>query len=196
MATYKGKFVSRAGEKVNAALDAFNLDVAGLICADFGCNVGGFTDCLLQRDAEKVYAVDTGYGALAWKLRKDDRVEVMERTNALHTDAPELVDLVVIDLAWTCQIMGVPAAANWLKPDGKIVSLLKPSFEYPKIYGKKSYKPISDEQAQEIVDYVTDNLKEAGFPTSAVCCSPIRGKGGNLEFLLLFEAQNFTISQS
>ena len=193
MATYKGKFVSRAGEKINAALDAFELDVSDLVCADFGCNVGGFTDCLLQRGASKIYAVDTGYGALAWKLRKDDRVEVMERTNALHTPAPELVDMVVIDLAWTCQIMGIPAATKWLKPAGKIVSLLKPSFEYPKIYGKKSYKPISDAQAQEIVNHVTTNLHEAGYPASAVCNSPIRGKGGNLEFLLLFEAKNLIL---
>jgi len=110
----RGKFVSRAGEKLDAALEAFGVDVAGCVCADFGCNVGGFTDCLLRRGAAKVYAVDTGYGALAWRLRKDPRVVVMERTNALYAPIPEPVDLVAVDVAWTPQKVIVPAAMRWL----------------------------------------------------------------------------------
>ena len=106
-------FVSRAGAKLDHALDAFGFEVSGLRCADFGCNVGGFTDCLLQRGAERVVAIDTGYGVLAWKLRNDDRVEVRERTNALHADPPdEPLDLVVIDLAWTPQRLALPAAGE------------------------------------------------------------------------------------
>src|SRR5436309_2115272 len=96
-------FVSRAGQKLDHALDVFKIDVAGLTCADLGCNVGGFVDCLLQRGAAKVYAVDTGYGVLDWKLRKDARVIVMERTNAMHVALPERVTLVTIDVAWTRQ---------------------------------------------------------------------------------------------
>src|SRR5882724_12381661 len=97
------RFVSRAGEKLDHALGTFGLDVTGFTCADFGANAGGFTDCMLQRGAGKVYAVDTGYGALEWKLRKDARVVVMERTNAMHVDLPEKVDLVAVDVAWTKQ---------------------------------------------------------------------------------------------
>ncbi|MBT7170522.1 MAG: TlyA family RNA methyltransferase, partial [Phycisphaerales bacterium] len=108
------KYVSRAGKKLAGALDAMGVDPAGWVCADFGCNVGGFTDCLLQRGAAKVYAVDTGYGALAWTMRQHERVEVMERTNVLHCDVPEAVDLVVIDVGWTPQVKVIPVAAKWV----------------------------------------------------------------------------------
>src|SRR5512134_3893078 len=96
-------YVTRAGHKLAAALDAFGINVAGLVCADLGSNTGGFVDCLLQRGAAKVYAVDTGYGVLEYKLRKDPRVVVMERTNAMHVKLPELVAFVSIDVAWTKQ---------------------------------------------------------------------------------------------
>src|ERR1051325_6264535 len=94
-------FVSRAGIKLEHALNTFGLDVSGLTCADLGSNAGGFVDCLLRRGAAKVYAIDTGYGALDWKLRKDARVVVMERTNAMHATLPEKVAVVTIDVAWT-----------------------------------------------------------------------------------------------
>src|SRR3977135_3262569 len=97
------EFVSRAGLKLEHALMTFGLDVAGCVCADFGSNTGGFVDCLLQRGAAKVYAIDTGYGALEWKLRKDSRVIVMERTNAMHAELPEKVTRISIDVAWTKQ---------------------------------------------------------------------------------------------
>ena len=109
------KFVSRAGLKVDHALRMFELDVTGFVCADFGCNVGGFTDCLLQRGAAKVFAIDTGYGVLDWNLRNDPRVVVMERTNALHAAKPQAaIDLIVIDLGWTKQRHAIPAALRWL----------------------------------------------------------------------------------
>ena len=119
-------FVSRAGQKLDHALGAFALDVSGFICADFGSNTGGFVDCLLQRGAAKVYAIDTGYGVLDWKLRKDPRVVVMERTNAMHVELPEPVRLVTIDVAWTKQRIILPAAKRVLDRDGWIVTLLKP----------------------------------------------------------------------
>src|ERR1041384_6668048 len=96
-------FVSRAGQKLEHALATFAIDVNGWVCADLGSNAGGFVDCLLQRGASKVYAIDTGYGALEWKLRKDPRVVVMERTNAMHAELPEPVGILTIDVAWTKQ---------------------------------------------------------------------------------------------
>src|ERR1700761_4113773 len=127
-------FVSRAGQKLDHALDAFGVGVAGLACADLGCNVGGFVDCLLQRGAAKVYAVDTGYGVLEWKLRKDPRVVVMERTNAMHVDLPEPVSLVTIDVAWTRQRNILPAAGRILsrEPGARVVTLIKPHYEADK----------------------------------------------------------------
>ena len=180
-------FVSRGGEKLHAALDAFSLDVAGWTCADFGANVGGFTDCLLQRGAAKVFAVDTGYGELAWKLRKDKRVVVMERTNALHADPPdEKVDLVVIDTAFTPQRLIIPAAARWLKAGGNIVSLLKPHYELAKMQDKKTHarKPLDFARAADICDRTCRQLDEMGFAILATMVSPLRGKGGNVEFLI------------
>src|SRR3954451_12623884 len=116
-------FVSRAGQKLEHALREFHFDVAGLVCADLGCSTGGFTDCLLQHGAAKVYAVDTGYGVLDWKLRKDSRVVVMERVNAMHVQLPELVDLVSIDVAWTRQRRILPAARKLIRPDGIVITL-------------------------------------------------------------------------
>lgn len=178
-------YVSRGGLKLAAALDAFALNPAGLTCADFGANVGGFTDCLLQRGAARIYALDTGYGDLAWKLRKDPRVVVMERTNALYADCPEPVDLVVADMAWTPQAKLLPAAARWLKPGGQIVSLLKPHYEAEKLTGRKPHKPLSDEESLAVCGQVRALLEQSGFRVAGLIPSPLRGKGGNAEYLLL-----------
>src|SRR3954469_14010568 len=117
------EFVSRAGQKLEHALATFAVDVSGRICADLGSNTGGFVDCLLQRGAAKVYAVDTGYGALDWKLRKDPRVVVMERTNAMHVTLPEKVPFVCIDVAWTRQKRILPAARKIVADGGTVLSL-------------------------------------------------------------------------
>jgi 23S rRNA (cytidine1920-2'-O)/16S rRNA (cytidine1409-2'-O)-methyltransferase len=179
------RFASRAGEKLAFALDAFDISVEGGVCADFGCNVGGFTDCLLQRGAAKVYAVDTGYGTLAWTLRKHDRVVVMERTNALRCDVPEPVRLVTVDVAWTPQRRIVPAAMRWLDgPDGRAVSLLKPHYELPADRRPKGRTPLADADARAVCREVCDGLA-ADCDVRAVTTSPLRGKGGNMEFLLL-----------
>lgn len=178
-------YVSRAGAKLAAALDAFAIDPAGMACADFGCNVGGFTDCLLQRGAARVHAVDTGYGALAWTLRNDSRVVVHERTNALHAEVAEPVDLVVIDVSVTPQRLIVPAAARWLAPGGQIVSLLKPHFEYAKLQGRRPYKPLTGEQLDEVLAAVDAQLAELGLAPAGRIDSPLIGKGGNGEMLLL-----------
>jgi 23S rRNA (cytidine1920-2'-O)/16S rRNA (cytidine1409-2'-O)-methyltransferase len=184
------KFVSRAGTKLSGALDAFGVDVAGAVCADFGCNVGGFTDCLLSRGAAKVYAIDTGYGELAWKLRRDSRVVVMERTNALYCVPPELVDLVVIDVAWTPQELSLPAAVKWLKkpfPIG-IISLLKPHYELTRIEKRKPHEVLSPEQTSQVCVQVCQALERQGLCPAAIAKSVISGKGGNTEYLLFFRS--------
>jgi len=178
-------FVSRAGAKLDAAMDAFALDAAGRTCADFGANVGGFTDCLLRRGAAKVYAIDTGYGDLAWKLRQDSRVVVWERTNVLHAPPAEPVELVTVDLAWTPQALSIPAALRWLKPGGRIVSLLKPHYELAKLNGRKPHRPLTDAESDEVCLRVCGQLAEAGATVWAAMRSVLRGKGGNAEFLLL-----------
>src|SRR3954463_8701965 len=118
------EFVSRAGQKLEHALVKFSIDVTGWVCADLGSNTGGFVDCLLQRGAGKVYAIDTGYGALEWKLRNDSRVVVMERTNAIHVQLPEAVSIVTIDVAWTRQRIILPAAKRVIQAGGDVVALI------------------------------------------------------------------------
>lgn len=185
-------FVSRGGLKLRHALDAFALDVRGLTCADFGCNVGGFTDCLLKGGAQRVYAVDTGYGALAWTLRNDPRVKVMERTNALHATPPEPVDLVVIDMAWTPQRLCVPAAGAWLKPGGRIVTLVKPHYELgPEEKGLLRKGVLDEADAERVAQRTVDRLPALGAKCLGLVRSPIiggAGKGstrGNAEWLAL-----------
>lgn len=189
MGNATSEFAGRAGEKLDGALTEFHIDLTGAVCADFGANVGGFTDCLLRRGAARVYAVDTGYGDLAWRLRKDPRVVVMERTNVLHCPVPEPVDLVTVDVAWTPQQRVVPAAAAWLRSDGGlaplgIVTLLKPHYELAKIRGQTPHQPLTDDEAEDVCRRVCDRLAEMGFRLRARIRSPLRGKGGNVEHVL------------
>ena len=180
-------FVSRAGQKLAFALDHFGIDPAGKVCADLGCHVGGFTHCLLQRGAARVYAVDTGHNILDWNLRNDSRVVVTERTNALHVQLPELVDLATIDVGWTPQRLILPKALELLKADGKAVSLLKPHYEATdkeRIRGK-----VRDELVEVVVERILAELRAMNMPIAGVVESPlVGGKGGNREFLLLAKA--------
>lgn len=124
------RFVSRGGEKLEAALVRFGLDVRGWVAADVGASTGGFTDCLLQHGARRVYAIDVGYGQLDWRLRNDPRVVVMERTNARYLESlPEPVDLVTVDVSFISLGLILPMAVRWLKPGGRVVALIKPQFE-------------------------------------------------------------------
>jgi len=196
MSAASSQYASRAGDKLAAALEAFDIDVSGLVCADFGCNLGGFTDCLLQHGAEKVFAVDTGYGTLAWKLRKDPRVVVMERTNTLHCDVPQTVDLVTIDTAWTPQVLIVPAAMRWLAEPGApaaalpgVISLLKPHYEMAKLAGGTRGRKIPPSQAADLCMEVCGQLASIGCTVRAAMRSPLTGKGGNQEFLLSLPAR-------
>ena len=196
-------FASRGGLKLDAALAAMGMDVSGLVCADLGCSTGGFVSCLLHRGAAKVYAVDTGYGVLDYTLRQDPRVVVMERSNALHTEPPaELtesgwVDLVTIDLGWTKQDKALAAALKWLKPGGRVITLVKPHYEQPRETptrrGKKQPKPepLTLEESHAITRRVLDAVssdESLGLNVLGWCDSPIRGaKGGNLEQLAWLE---------
>lgn len=179
-------FVSRAGHKLDHALTHFQLDVTGFVCADLGCNAGGFVDCLLQRGAAKVYAIDTGYGALDWKLRKDPRVVVMERTNAMHAQLPEKVDLVTIDVAWTRQRHILPAARRMMKDGGSIVSLVKPHYEAPPTMLVKGVLP--PERVGEVVKAALDAAAEVQLQVVGTVESPIRGGKGNVEMLAWMRA--------
>lgn len=185
-------FVGRGGMKLAHALDAFGIDVRGMMCADLGCNVGGFTDCLLQRGAARVVAVDTGYGALAYRLRVDARVEVRERTNALHAAPVEGgVDLVVIDLGWTPQRLAIPAAMRWLREGGRIVTLIKPHYERSAREGGRMPRGavLGDEEAERIARETVEGFGQIGAEALGLVRSPIRGGGkkgeGNAEWLAL-----------
>jgi len=177
------RFVSRAGEKLDHAIATFSLDVRGFVCADFGANAGGFTDCLLQRGAAKVYAIDTGYGALEWKLRKDPRVVVMERTNAMHVTLAEPMDLVTIDVAWTKQRHILPAARRVLKPGGRVITLIKPHYEADPKLLHKGVLPAAE--LENTIQSVTASIEETGLQIVASTQSPILGAKGNTEVLAL-----------
>ncbi len=198
MADPECPFVSRAGLKLAHALHAFAVEPAGLVCADFGCNVGGFTDCLLQRGAAKVIAVDTGYGTLAWKLRSDPRVDTRERTNALHAEPPaDRVDWVVVDLAWTPQRLAVPAALRWLRPGGRVITLVKPHYELlPEEKSLLQDGFLPQERAPHVLERVVRDMPALGAQVLASTQSPLTGgksskkKGvpGNVEYLVLLGA--------
>ncbi|MDB5324237.1 MAG: hypothetical protein JWN40_5868 [Phycisphaerales bacterium] len=176
-------FASRAGLKLDHALTVFQIDVTGLTCADLGSNVGGFVDCLLQRRAAKVYAVEKGYGVLEYRLRKDPRVVVMERTNAMHVNLPEPVSLVTIDVAWTRQKNILPAAKRLLKEDGRVITLIKPHYEASPTQLKKGILPEGD--IGGVVKQVEQDFYNAGFTLESLTRSPIEGAGGNVEVLAI-----------
>ncbi len=177
------RFVSRAGAKLAFALERFGIDPAGLICADLGSNVGGFVDCLLRRGARKVYAVDTGHGALDWSLRNHPRVVVMERTNALHLALEEPVQLVTVDVGWTRQRLVLPRAIELLDGGGVIVSLIKPHYEAGREALRNGVLP--DEKVDRTVRAVIEHLACVGIHVGETVDSPIRGDAGNREVLAL-----------
>ncbi len=178
-----GTYVSRGGNKLATALDHFDLEVHGYVCADLGSHVGGFVDCLLRRGAERVFSVDTAYGTLAWRLRQDPRVVVLERTNAMHVALPEPVGLVTIDLGWTPQSKILPNVAGMLAPDGRVVTLVKPHYEAPKEWLEGGVLP--DDKVDGVVAGVLEEADAAGWETVDLVASPLRGQGGNREFFAL-----------
>jgi 23S rRNA (cytidine1920-2'-O)/16S rRNA (cytidine1409-2'-O)-methyltransferase len=189
------KYVSRGGHKLEHALRHFQLDVAGLTALDLGASTGGFTDCLLQHGAAKVFAVDVGRGQFAWKLRHDPRVVVMEKTNARHLTAAQFpqpftpANLAVIDCSFISLRNILPAAIALLRPNGKIVALIKPQFEAGKAEADKGRGVISDPSVHERVLNELRGFVRAqpGLRWQGVVESPLLGPAGNKEFLALIE---------
>ena len=180
------RFVSRGGEKLEAALTRFPIEVTGLVCADVGSSTGGFTDCLLQRGAAKVYAIDVGKGILHWKLRTDPRVVVMEETNARFVERlPEPISLVTIDASFISLKILLPVVRRWLAPqEGEVVALVKPQFEAGRQAAARGDGVIRDPAIhQQVLDEVLAAAVEAGFEQRGVMRSPILGPKGNVEFL-------------
>jgi 23S rRNA (cytidine1920-2'-O)/16S rRNA (cytidine1409-2'-O)-methyltransferase len=183
------RFVSRAGLKLEAALDRFEVPVEGRVCADLGASTGGFTDCLLQRGAARVHACDVGYGQLDPRLAKDPRVVVHDRMNVRYAkveDLGEPVDLCTADLAFISLRLVLPAIAGLLKPGGTLVALIKPQFEVgPKGVSKGGV--VRDEDLRRrAIDEVIEAARLEGFQLQGWMDSPIRGPAGNLEALGVF----------
>jgi 23S rRNA (cytidine1920-2'-O)/16S rRNA (cytidine1409-2'-O)-methyltransferase len=189
------KYVSRGGHKLEHALHHFQLDVTGLVALDLGASTGGFTDCLLQHGAAQIFAVDVGRGQLAWKLRQDHRVEVMEKTNARHLTAAHFpqpfvpVDLAVIDCSFISLRKILPAAIALLKPKGRMIALVKPQFEAGKAEADKGRGVISDPAVHERVLKELHEFAGAqpGLSWRGTVESPLLGPAGNKEFLVLIE---------
>ena len=177
------RFVSRGGDKLQSAIENFKLAIENLTCLDVGSSTGGFVDCLLQNGAKKVYSVDTAYGELAWKLRNDPGVVVMERTNILYLkELLEQVDLITVDASWTKLELILPVVSKFLKPDGIIIALLKPHYQANKRDLVKGVLP--RELATSVKDQVLKNIEDLGFKIHEEMESPILGGGGNTEYLL------------
>lgn len=181
------RFVSRGGNKLEKALISFNLmDLSGFVCADVGSSTGGFTDCLLQHGAARVYAIDVGKGLLHWKLRKDSRVVIMEETNARYLSSlPEKVDLITVDSSFISLTALLPVVQHWLEADGKIIVLVKPQFEAGREIAAKTKGVIRDVHVhQSVLQKIIQFSIDTGFEPLALTDSPIFGPKGNREFLL------------
>ena len=189
------RFVSRGGEKLDAALETFAMDVTGWVCADVGASTGGFTDCLLQRGATKVYAIDVGKGILHWKLRNDPRVVVMEETNARYVESlPEPVSLITVDASFISLKLLLPVVKKWISPlpmsplpegEGNVVALIKPQFEAGKKDVARGDGVIRDPEIhKQVLLDVLGFAQKDGFQIRGLIKSPLFGPKGNAEFLV------------
>ena len=191
-------YVSRGGEKLEAALQAFDLNIQGRVCADVGASTGGFTDCLLQHGAARVFAIDVGKGILHWKLRQDTRVIVMEDTNARYIERlPEPVSLVVIDASFISLKMLLPVVKGWFQPEnGEVIALIKPQFEVGRHIAARGQGVIRDAGVHRIVLFeILDYAQAGGYQAKGLIRSPLLGPKGNVEFLaqLLYPGSNLTV---
>lgn len=180
-------YVSRGGLKLARAVEAFHLELAGSVCMDVGASTGGFTDCMLQNGAAKVYAIDVGYGQLAWALRSDERVVNLERTNVRNlteNEVGEPVDFASIDVSFISLKLVLPVVRRFLRPQGQIVALVKPQFEAGREQvGKNGVvrdAAVHTAVLRDIVGYCREN----GFAPGGLTYSPVKGPKGNIEFLL------------
>jgi 23S rRNA (cytidine1920-2'-O)/16S rRNA (cytidine1409-2'-O)-methyltransferase len=190
------RFVSRGGEKLAAALEAFRLSPAGRVCADVGASTGGFTDCLLQHGAARVYAIDVGKGILHWKLRQDSRVVVMEETNARYVERlPETVQFVTVDASFISLRVLLPVIRRWFEtggepsaiPPGDLVALIKPQFEAGRAQAARGEGVIRDPEVhRHVLRNVLGFASQQGYRLQGLIASPLLGPKGNLEFLAWF----------
>jgi 23S rRNA (cytidine1920-2'-O)/16S rRNA (cytidine1409-2'-O)-methyltransferase len=180
----KPRFVSRGGEKLDHALAAFGIDVDGMIAADFGASTGGFTDCLLQRGAARVYAIDVGHGQIDLKVRNDPRVVVMEKTNARYIESlPKPVDIVVIDVSFISLALIFPVVARVLAPGGICVPLIKPQFEAGRDEIGKGGVVRDSAVHRLVLERTVAIAGEHGLGVAGLVASPLQGPAGNIEFL-------------
>jgi len=180
-------FVSRGGEKLEKALKVFNVNVKGKRVIDVGASTGGFTDCLLKCGAGKVYCIDVGYGQLAWKLQKDSRVVVTDRTNIRYLTADrfdELFELAVIDVSFISLDKVLPAVYNLIKEKGEVVALIKPQFEAGREFIQKGGLVKKAEVHQMVIERVSDKAQEMGFSIQGLTFSPLKKTSGNIEYLI------------
>jgi 23S rRNA (cytidine1920-2'-O)/16S rRNA (cytidine1409-2'-O)-methyltransferase len=178
-------YVSRGGLKLAAALDRFAIPIAGIICADVGASTGGFTDCLLQRGAAKVYAIDVGYGQLDWKLRSDPRVVVMDRTNARYVELlPEPIGVAVVDASFISLRSILPSVLKWLTSDAHLVTLIKPQFEAGRARVGRGGVVREAGVHAEVIRSIWQAAIAIGFSPIDLIRSPLTGPAGNIEFLL------------
>ena len=185
------KYVSRGGYKLEKAIEEYGVSVKDKICMDVGSSTGGFTDCMLQNGATKVYAVDVGYGQLDWKLRSDERVVCMERTNARYLDRdqiPDELDFASIDVSFISLKLILPAVHRVLKEGGHVACLIKPQFEAGREkVGKKGVVRDPDVHLEVLENFLT-HAKDSGFTVLDITFSPIRGPEGNIEYLGYLES--------
>ncbi len=184
-------YVSRGGVKLAAALDRFPIPIEQAICADVGASTGGFTDCLLQRGAAKVYAIDVGYGQLSWKLRSDPRVVVMDRTNARYLDAlPDPIDVAVVDASFISLRLILPSVLKWLTADAHVVTLIKPQFEAGRERVGKGGVVRDTTVHADVIHSIWQVAITLGFRPIDLIRSPIVGPAGNIEFLMWLQAES------
>lgn len=179
-------YVSRGGLKLEKALRDFGVDPTGYVCSDSGASTGGFTDCLLQKGASKVFAIDVGYGQLDWKIRSDPRVVVMERTNIRYVTPEQLgepLDLSVIDVSFISLKIVLPVIKTFLKPTGQVLCLIKPQFEAGKEKVGKKGVVRDPETHKEVLDHFVDLADGLDFKILGLTFSPVKGPEGNIEFL-------------
>jgi 23S rRNA (cytidine1920-2'-O)/16S rRNA (cytidine1409-2'-O)-methyltransferase len=180
-------YVSRGGVKLEAALTGFSIDVRGAIAMDVGASTGGFTDCLLQNGAERVYAVDVGYGQFAWKLRNDSRVVLLEKTNIRYLQREtiqEPVDIATIDVSFISLVKVVPKVREFIKPRGVIVALIKPQFEVSRRDVDKGGVVKDEAKRNSVIDRITEYVTNIRFRVKGVIRSPLVGPKGNVEYLM------------
>lgn len=180
-------FVSRGGEKLEKALKVFNVNVKGKRAIDVGASTGGFTDCLLKYGAEKVYCIDVGYGQLAWKLQKDSRVVVIDRTNIRYLTADkfnDLFELATIDVSFISLDKVLPAVYNLLKEKGEVVALIKPQFEAGREFIQKGGLVKKAEVHQTVIERICEKAQKIGFSIQGLTFSPLKKTSGNIEYFI------------